>query len=321
MDRYEEPFVRPQAVTSSQTSPEPVKTIRHNRGLLSYQQMRQVWGILFVLPALLFFIGFRLYPMIRAVEISFQQYDLLSPGRLIGLANYEYVLTNAQTLQSFKVTFIFIIVQTIPMVILSLILALVLNEVRRFRRFYELTLYSPVIMTMVVASLIWLTLYYPRSLFDQIVEPVAPLGLPWLTDSNLALASVVAVDLWKSTGYYMVIFLAGLLAIPGEYYEAAKLDGAAYFQRFRYVTWPLLKPQTLFVIVISLINTLQAFDSFYILTGGGPGDATRVLAIQIFQRGFQFFQMGRAAAISILMFLILIVLTLVQLRVLRTEDD
>lgn len=286
-----------------------------------FQRMQQLWGVLFVLPALAFFIGFRLYPMLRAFEISFQQHDLLTPGKFVGFANYRYALTDQQTLNSFVVTIRFVILQTIPIVLLSLVLALLLNEVRHYRRVYEIAFYSPVIMTMVVASLIWLTLYYPRSLLDQIVEPFAPRGLPWLTNSYFAMFSVIAVDIWKSTGYYMVIFLAGLLAIPVEYYEAAKLDGAGYMHRFRYVTWPLLKPQTLFVIVILLIRTLQSFDSFYILTGGGPGDATRVLAIQIYQRAFQFFQMGRASAMSILLFFVLIILTLMQMRILRSEDD
>jgi len=203
--------------------------------------------------------------------------------------------------------------------VLALLLALGLYALPRFRRFFEIVFYYPVVMTAVVAALIWLTLYYPRGLMDQLASPFFPTGVPWLTNSTLALPSVVAVDIWKSIGYYMIILLAGLLGIPGEYVEAAKIDGAGAFQWTRHIILPLLKPQLLFVVIIALINTVQAFDTFYVLTRGGPADATRVLPIEIYLRGFQLLQMGRAAAVSLVMFVFLMVLSLVQIRLFGTE--
>lgn len=293
---------------------------RDRRRRLTYMATQRIWGYLFVLPILLLFLGFRLYPMIRAIEISFQKYDLLSKPRWIGLDNYRFLLSDDRVRNSFKVTGIFLVGQTVPMIFIALILALVLFSLPRFRHFFELVFYFPVIMTTVVAALIWLTLFYPRGLLDQLVAPWFPHGIHWLTSPALALPSVITVDIWKSTGYYMIILLAGLLGIGNEYLEAAAIDGAGNWARLRYIILPLLRPQIAFVSIIALINSVQAFDSFYVLTRGGPADATRVLPIEIYLRGFQLLEMGRAAAISMVMFIFLMILTLVQLKVFRFED-
>lgn len=291
------------------------------RWRLSYRATQKLWGIFFLLPVLLLFLGFRLYPMLRAVEISFQRYDLISPPRWVGLDNYTYLFTNERVLNSFRVTGLFVVGQTVPLVLVALILAICVYSLPRFRHVFELTFYFPVVMTAVVAALIWLTLFYPRGLLDQLVAPWFPQGLPWLTSPVLALPSVIAVDLWKSTGYYMIVLLAGLLAIPSEYLEAAAIDGAGPLARIRHIVLPLLRPQLVFVAVIALINTVQAFDSFYVLTRGGPADATRVLPIEIYLRGFQQLEMGRAAAVSLVLFAILVVLSLLQFRVFRVDDQ
>ena len=291
------------------------------RPRLSYLAVQNLWGVIFLLPVLLLFLGFRLYPMIRAVEISFERYDLISPPRWVGLDNYVFLFSNERVLNSFRVTGLFVLGQTIPLVLLAFVLAILLFSLPRFRHVFELTFYFPVIMTAVVAALIWLTLFYPRSLLDQLVAPWFPQGVPWLTDPVLALPSVIVVDLWKTTGYYMIILLAGLLAIPVEYLEAASIDGAGPWTRIRYIVLPLLRPQLLFVAVIGLINTVQAFDSFYVLTRGGPADATRVLPIEIYLRGFQQLEMGRAAAVSLVLFAALVVLSLLQFRLFKVETQ
>lgn len=287
---------------------------------LTYRTMQKVWGFLFVLPVLLLFLGFRLYPMLRAIVMSFQKYDLISPPRWIGLDNYRFLASNERVLGSFKVTGVFLVGQTIPLVLIALILALVLYSLPRFRHVFEVTFYFPVIMPTVVAALIWLTLFYPRGLLDQLVAPWFPRGIPWLTSPVLALPSVITVDIWKSTGYYMIILLAGLLAVPVEYLEAASIDGAGAWARFRYIILPLLRPQLAFVSIIAVVNAVQAFDSFYVLTRGGPADATRILPIEVYLRAFQLLEMGRAAAISMVMFAFLMVLTLIQLKFFKIED-
>lgn len=292
---------------------------RASRQTLSYRTRQKLWGVLFVLPVVALFCVFRLYPMLSAIVLSFERYDLLTRPTWIGLANYDFLLSNDQVRTSFRVTAEFLVLETVPLVVLALVLALGLSALPRARRLFELVFYYPVVMTAVVAALIWLTLYYPRGLWDQAVSPIFPLGVPWLTSPTLALPSVIVVDVWKSVGYYMIIILAGLLGIPGEYVEAAKLDGAGPFQWVRDIVLPLLKPQLLFVVIIALINTVQAFDTFYVLTRGGPADATRVLPIEIYLRGFQLLQMGRAAAVSLVMFVFLMIVTLVQLKIFGTE--
>ena len=304
-------------VTSPAT---PARSLALPRLRLTYRTMQKVWGFLFVLPVLLLFLGFRLYPMLRAVVMSFQKYDLISEPRWIGLDNYRFLATNERVLNSFKVTGVFLVGQTIPLVLVALLLALVLYGLPRFRHAFEVTFYFPVIMPTVVAALIWLTLFYPRGLLDQLVAPWFPRGIPWLTSPVLALPSVIAVDIWKSTGYYMIILLAGLLAVPLEYLEAASIDGAGRWARFRHIILPLLRPQLAFVSIIALVNAVQAFDSFYVLTRGGPADATRILPIEVYLRAFQLLEMGRAAAISMVMFVFLMVLTLIQLNFFKIED-
>ena len=298
----------------------PAQSLTLPRLRLTYRTMQKVWGFLFVLPVLLLFLGFRLYPMLRAVVMSFQKYDLISPPRWIGLDNYRFLASNERVLNSFKVTGVFLVGQTIPLVLVALLLALVLYSLPRFRHAFEVTFYFPVIMPTVVAALIWLTLFYPRGLLDQLVAPWFPRGIPWLTSPVLALPSVIAVDIWKSTGYYMIILLAGLLAVPLEYLEAASIDGAGAWARFRHIILPLLRPQLAFVSIIALVNAVQAFDAFYVLTRGGPADATRILPIEVYLRAFQLLEMGRAAAISMVMFAFLMVLTLIQLKFFKIED-
>ncbi|HLH72609.1 MAG TPA: sugar ABC transporter permease [Chloroflexota bacterium] len=286
---------------------------------LTYRTRQQTWGVLFVLPVVLLFVVFRLYPMLSAIVLSFESYDLISKPRWVGLANYQFLFSNDQVLTSFRVTVEFVIFETIPLVVLALTLAFALYALPRLRHLFEAIYYYPVVMTAVVAALIWLTLYYPRGFMDQLVAPFFPLGVPWLTNATLALPSVIVVDIWKSIGYYMIILLAGLLAIPVEYVEAAKIDGASGLQWMHRIVMPLLKPQLLFVVAIALINTVQAFDTFYVMTRGGPADATRVLPIEIYLRGFQLLQMGRAAAVSLVMFVFLMIMSLIQLRIFGTE--
>ncbi len=302
------------------TTPVAARSVVMRSPRLTYRTTQKIWGFIFVSPVLLLFLAFRLYPMLRAIVMSFQKYDLLTPPRWVGWDNYAFLFSNERVLNSFKVTGIFLVGQTIPLVLVALLLALVLFSLPRFRHFFEVAFYFPVIMPTVVAALIWLTLFYPRGLLDQLVSPWASHGIPWLTSPILALPSVITVDIWKSTGYYMIILLAGLLGVPIEYLDAAAIDGAGAWARFRYIILPLLRPQLAFVSIIALVNAVQAFDSFYVLTRGGPADATRILPIEVYLRAFQLLEMGRAAAISMVMFVFLMVLTLIQLKFFRIGD-
>lgn len=293
---------------------------RRELHLLSYRQQRYLWGLLFTAPALLLILGLRIYPMVKGIQVSFTKYDIFTPGVYNGLANYRWALTNPRNLNALRVTFQYLAFLIVPRTILALILALMFREISRGARFLELMIYSPNVITMVVGGLVFATLFQPNSLMDNIFRPIAPNGVRWLTDARIAIPSAAVTMIWRSTGYYMIIFLAGLLGIPEEYYDAAKVDGAGMWARFWNITWPLLKPQMAFVLVIALIRGLQTFDLFFALTGGGPGDATRVIALQIYRVGFGYFEMGRAAALSMVLFVILMVFTPIQLKVFRGES-
>ena len=295
-------------------------TAQHHRRLFSYRQQRYVWGYIFAAPALLLIVGLSIYPMLRGIQVSFTKYDLLTPPVFNGLANYKWALTHPRNLNAFRVTFQYLLLLIIPRTIIALVLALMFREIAVGARFFELVIYSPNVITMVVGALVFATLFQPRSLMDNLVSFILPNGVRWLTDARIAIPSAAVTMIWNSTGYYMIIFLAGALGIPEEYYDAAKVDGAGMWARFWNVTWPLLKPQTAFVLIMALLRGLQTFDLFFALTGGGPGDATRVVALQIYRTGFGYFEMGRAAALSMVLFVILMIFTPFQLRIFRGES-
>jgi multiple sugar transport system permease protein len=286
------------------------------RGLSMTNRLR-LTGFLFTLPALLFFGGFRLYPMLRAIQISFMEFDFLSPGTFVGLDNYAELLGDEQVHASFWATGQYLVLHAVPIWVGSFVVALLLAQSIRGRGLYLGMLYLPNVVPTVVAAIIWMLLYQPNGLFDRLVSAFVPEGINWLEDFTWAMPAVVFTAFWRTLGFYTIIVLAGLQAIPEEYYDAAKIDGAGALQRFRSITWPLMKPQTLLIVVISFIGSLQAFDAFFVMTDGGPGDATRVLAVLIYNKGFQYLVMGQAAALSILLFLLLLVLTVVQMRLFR----
>jgi len=178
------------------------------------------------------------------------------------------------------------------------------------------------IMPILAVCLVWRFLFHPHGLLNQFLGPLGFGRLDWLTDSTLAMPAIILVTVWRFAPYFMVVFLAGLLTIPPEYYEAAEIDGAGVVRRFRHLTLPLLMPVTFFVIVVAALLSARIFLMPFIITGGGPGNATRVLSMLIYETGFSYMKMGRAAAISVVLFAIVMVLTLAQMRLfMRGEEE
>jgi multiple sugar transport system permease protein len=288
---------------------------------LTYRRRLALTGVAFVLPALLYFTVFAFYPMANAFYLSLHNYDLLSPPRWIGLQNYQFLFNNAAFLNSLRTTAVYAFGVSVPIWVLSMALALLLNQNIRFRTFFRTVFFAPIIMPLVVLAVIWTLLYHPFGPINTVIlAPILNGSIPWLNSSQHALLAVVILAVWRATGYYAVIFLAGLQNIPNEYYEAARLDGAGSWALFRFITWPLLRPTTLFVVVVSIINALRHFDVIWIMTGGGPGDATRVLSVLIYETGWVFLRMGRAAAMSVVLFSLALIFTVIQLRLFRSND-
>ncbi len=282
---------------------------------------RQAWGAVFVAPAMGFLLYFHIYPTLQAFYLSLTNYDLLTPPKFVGLANYQALLTDERFSIALRNTFGYAVGRTVPVVILSLLLALVLSRQFRGVGAYRTLYYTPVVLSGVVVSIVWGLLYRSDGLINQIIAPfTGGQEIFWLTKADSAPWAIIIMAVWQSMGFYMVIFIAGLQAIANEYYEAASIDGASGAQRFWHITVPLLRPTLLFVLVIAIINGFQAFTYQFVMTRGGPSDATNVASLLIYDTGLQFMKMGYAAAMSIVLFAIIMVFTLIQLRIGRSSE-
>lgn len=270
---------------------------------------------LFLLPSFIPLLAFTLGPMLASAAISFLRWDLLRPPRFIGLENYANALLDPAFRAAVSHTIAFI-VGYLPLVYVGgLGLALLLNQRLRGSAFFRSVYFLPVVTSWVVVALIWRWLLNPQS--GIVNSALSLIGLPgpgWWADPAWAMPSVIIASAWKDLGFVMVLLLAGLQSIPAEYYEAAQVDGASRWARFRHITLPLLSPTTFFVLVISLINNFQLFDQVWVMTGGGPAGATSVVVEQIVRHAFSYNQMGYAAAMSWLLFAAILVVTLIQFR-------
>lgn len=245
---------------------------------------------------------------------------MLVAPKFIGLENYRSLLTDPLFWQSFRATVFYLVATYVPTVILALALAVALNRDFRFRGFFRGLYFTPVVMSMVVVSVIWKLLFNYRGLINQLLSHVGAGPITWLTSSTYAPWALAIMSIWKTFGYYMVIYLAGLQGIPIEVREAAHIDGATSWQTFMHITLPLLRPITVFVITMSVLTGMQEFTAQYVMTGGGPSGATRVLALMIYETGFSFMRMGKASAISVLLFVVLLSVTFGQRRWLGIND-
>jgi multiple sugar transport system permease protein len=292
-----------------------------SRWRLSLFQRRNLWGIVFVLPALVFFAVFAYYPLARAVEYSFQNFNLLAPPRDVGLANYEFLLNNPRFQLILRNTFSYVVSFAVPVWIIGLMLALVFVQPFRGRAFYRTLYFVPVVLSETVISIVWRLIFHPEGMANGLLQPLTGQSVAWLTSATYAPLAVVIVSVWRVFGYYMIIFMTGLQNIPAEYYDAAKVDGADGLKAFRYVTLPLLRPTMIFVVIVTFLTAFQSFVYQLLITRGSPQDATNVLGLYIYQEAFAHLRYGRAAAAAMILFALLLVLTLVQLILLRSRKD
>jgi multiple sugar transport system permease protein len=292
------------------TSPKP-RSRRARRGL---NERREGWAALFfLLPNAIGFFVFSAIPIIASLVVSFFDWDLLLGAKFNGLMNYTQLLTDDVFHASLFNTLYFVIVSVPLSVAISLVVAMLVNQPLRGMTFFRAVFLLPYITLTVAISLVWKWLYLPDvGLINQILGFFGIHGPAWLTSPIWAMPAVIILSIWKSFGYNMVLFLAGLQGIPENLYEAAAIDGATGWNRFRYVTLPLLSPVTFFVVVISTIGSFQVFDQALVMTQGGPGVSTTTLVLYIYQVGFQSFHMGYASAVAWVLFAIVFVFTLIQ---------
>jgi ABC-type sugar transport system permease subunit len=300
----------------------PVPAARARGVLASLRSRRgrhQAWGYLFLLPMFLLLVVFKFVPMLRALYLSLTSYDLLSPPRFVGLRNYVTLIHDPLFHQSVWATVYYVFGTCVPLWFLSLGLALVFNAALPGRGILRLLYFIPAIMPVVVYATVWRFMFHPYGLLNVGLQTLGFPAIDWLASSKAVMPGFILAADWRFVPYFMIIYLAGLQAIPEEYYEAAAIDGAGRLQRFRFITLPLLRPTILLVVVVSIILMSKVFTNVLIISGGGPDGATRVLSLFIYQTGFQFFKMGLATAASIFLLLGTMVFTLIQLRLFREE--
>jgi len=275
---------------------------------------------LFLAPGLALFVAFRVYPLLDGLRLSFTNARL---GRaqyaFVGLANYDKLLEDTRFHVSLVNTAFYALASTLPILAIPLLLAVALNRRVALRTFLRSAFFFPFTLSVVTVGLTWLWL------LDPVVGPfnyyLKALGLPvrsWLADPTTAMWAIIVTSVWWVTGYYLVIYLAGLQDIPRELYEAAALDGASGGRAFWAITLPLLRPVFLFVFVTHVIGSFQIFGQVFILTQGGPGDATRTVVQHLYETAFQnFFLFGSASAMAWVLFALILVFSLLQFRLLR----
>ncbi len=274
-----------------------------------------------ILPTIAIIVIFRFLPMLQAFYISLHEYDLIRPPRFIWFSNFIDLVQDPLFLHSAWVSIVYVVFSCVPVWILSLALAVLFNREIRARNFFRSAAFMPVVMPAVVNAVVWTFMYHQDGVVNTILDWFGIDPIPWLRSSKWALWAVIIIGIWRATPYYMVIFLAGLQAIPQRYYEAAQIDGASSWNQFRHITLPLLKPTTLLVMVMSVIVAMKVFAVPLIMTGGGPADATRVLPLFIYQTAFEFFKMGRAAAMSVFLFAAVMIFTIFQIRLFSRGED
>lgn len=282
---------------------------------------QMIVGYGFILPDVLGLLIFMVGPMIMAFVISFTDWRLVGDPQFIGLDNYRTMVDDPRFISSLRRTGTFTL-QFVPAVyVLSLGMALLLKRRSRANGFFRTIYFMPVAMSLVVAGVIWRFMFDPSNGIINVL--LSAVGLPtskWIGSVDTAMTAVIIVSVWKSAGYFMIILLAGIEDIPNDYLEAAQIDGANRWQTFRHIIMPLLKPTSFFVLVILGIQALQAFDQIYVMTRGGPAYSTYTTLIYMYDKAFRQWDFGYAAAMSVTLFFIIFVLTLIQVRYFRSGE-
>jgi multiple sugar transport system permease protein len=290
------------------------------------REMRKQWSAyVFLAPGLLLFAIFTAFSFGYAFYLSFHEWNILEPAKpFVGLDNYMRLLDDRRFRQAIINTFYYTAVSVPLTMIIGLLIALLLNNQIRARGLFRTLYYIPVITPLVVAAIVWKWVYngdfgllnYYLLKLNLIDEP-----LLWLSDKNLAMPAVILMSVWKSVGFAMVVYLAGLQAIPEDFYDAAKVDGANRLRRLKDITIPLLSATTFFLVVISVLGSFQVFTQIFIMTNGGPVGRTTTIVYDIYTTAFKQFEMGYASAMAFVMFAIMLGFTLLQMRYVYREIE
>jgi ABC-type sugar transport system permease subunit len=269
----------------------------------------------FLLPSLLGVLLFLVIPVIFVIVLSLTQWNLLTPIRWVGFSNHVNIFKYDGFGHSLLVTLYYVVLNIPVQTVLALGMAMLLSSKRAGSGIVRVICVLPYLATPVAMAVVWNWFFSPTTgIVNQLLAHVGIAGPSWLSDAATAMPVIAFANIWQYVGYNMLFFLAGLQAVPAALYEAASLDGAGKWQQFRRVTLPLLRPTMLFVLVTSVIGSFQVFDMVYVLTDGGPGTTTEVANLNIYNTAFAGFRIGEASAMSVILFLIILVVTVAQFR-------
>jgi multiple sugar transport system permease protein len=286
-------------------------------------------GLAFIAPALALILLFFVVPVVAGFLLAATDFDIyaiadLSTARFVGLSNFAALLHDPVFWKALANTFYFVLVGGPLSVAVSLGAAMLLNgRLVRLKGLFRTVYFAPVVTTMVAVAVVWRYLYHPRfGLLNQILALVGLGPINWLGDPHMAMPAIILMAVWKNFGYNMIIFVAGLQSIPTTLYEAARVDGAGPWQQFRRITLPALRPMLVFVAIITMIGYFQLFTEPYVLTGGtgGPLNSTLSLVMYMYKQGFRWWNIGFAAAVAFVLFLVILAGTLVQMRLQRGRE-
>lgn len=277
---------------------------------------RGLYPYIMVSPAMFFLLVFTVYPIINLIYLSFFQYNLINPNKkFVGFANYQQILfVRNDFVTALKNTVVFSVAHVFFLILFALLFAAWLQKSKPINNFAQTAIFTPHLIAMLSCSMIWSWLMDDNGLFNTVLQFFNLPALRWLNSSSTAMLSIVIVSVWKSVGYYALVLVASLKAIPGEIYEAADMDNASSFRQFTHITIPMLSPQLLFLLVMITINSFKVFDAVKVLTEGGPGDSTNVIAYYIYDQAFSNFRIGYAAAAGVILTVILGILTLIYFK-------
>jgi putative chitobiose transport system permease protein len=278
--------------------------------------------LLFLIPACTIIGLFVIYPALKAIALSFTNFNMVGQSRFVGLENYIRLWSDPFFWSALKNTVLYMIVVVPVLVFAPILLAVLVNKSIPGIAFIRAVIYLPVITSLAISALVWKWVFEEKGILNYVLtasgitnDPVA-----FLTDPTRALFSVMTVTIWGGLGYYMVIYLAGLQAIPRHLYEAAEVEGVSVWQQLLHITIPMLKPSIAVVTIMSSIGAMKVFEEVYVMTKGGPMDSTKTLVFYLYETAFEEFEMGYASAIGVVLFGLTLVLSLINLRLTRGKD-
>lgn len=278
----------------------------------SLTRTRERWGVIYALPQTISLICLGILPVIIAFVLSMFDWNGLRDPIFVGLSNFKYIFSADDTFIALKNTLVYTVIYVPCNIVLSLFLSVLLNKAVG-KLFYRAVFFLPQIVTSVAVAVIWSWIYQPQyGVLNMVLRIFGINGVSWLRDTNTAMGAVILMSVWWGLGYNTVLFLAGLQNVPRAYTEAAMIDGANRWQVFKNITLPMISPTTLLVTITAMINSFQVFDQCYLLTSGGPAKRTYTMAIYIYDTAFKQFKLGRASAISLIMFVIIVAVSALQ---------